>query len=91
MVYVKKIRMRFGYKDSNRLTDVESILLEDESMSEFLPVTLVHDLLVRNPNSVKLFKEPCHLLIPTMIDGKKCVRSIASDLAHDHLLHLPRS
>lgn len=96
MVYAKKIKMRFGYRDSNRLKDIESILLDDENSDNenkkvYSSVGMVYDMLVEAPDSIKIFFEPYPFLKPIMVDDQKCVQSIAGSQSFDLLFYLTRS
>jgi hypothetical protein len=92
MMYAKKIKMQQGCSTSNNTQHIDEIYVDGCNNPGFFSRTVLHDHLVKNPNSIKVNIAPNYpYLIPaTSVNNAKYVRSEANDTPHDNLLKLPR-
>lgn len=91
MIYATKIKMRTGYRDSQKLTEIDSIYLEGVDKPGFYTKESIHDYLKTYPGTIKVNLRPYPDVIPAVsIYREKYVKSEPNQYGDDNLLCLPR-
>ena len=91
MIYATKIKMRTGCRDSQKLTEIDSIYLEGVDKPGFYTKESIHDYLKTYPGTIKVTLRPYPDVIPAVsIYREKYVKSEPNQYGDDNLLCLPR-
>ena len=91
MMYAQKIRMMAGCSQSTNTQEIAEIYVDGCNNKGFFSKAVLHDHLVKNPNSIKVNISPYPALVPaTSSSGEKYVRSEPKNTSSDNLLKLPR-
>lgn len=88
-----KIKMKSGCGASNNLLEIDSIYITECQKEGFYKKSIVHDYLVKNPNSIQVNISPYPNLIPMTSPApyyEKYVKSSPNNTIGDNLLNLPR-
>ena len=86
-----KIKMRQGCKNSQELTEIDSIWIEGCQAPGYYKKEALHDYLKQHPGSIEVNIYTYPDLIPaTSYLGEKYVRSSPNNRRQDNLLDLPR-
>ena len=91
MIFVTKIRMQRGCKNSQNLEEIESLYLSGNGVNDFYPKAMVHDHVKNYPGSIKvdIYPRP-NVIAATSKSGEKYVKSAPNSSGKDNLLALPR-
>ena len=91
MIYATKIKMRTGCRDSQKLTEIDSIYLEGVDKPGVYSKESIHDYLKTYPGTIKVNLRPYPDVIPAVsIYREKYVKSEPNQYGDDNLLCLPR-
>lgn len=91
MIYATKIKMRAGCRNSQNLTEIDSIYLEGLDKPGFYTKESIHDYLKVSPGTIKVLLRPYPDVIPAVsIYREKYVKSEPNEYGNDNLLCLPR-
>lgn len=91
MMYAKKIKMQQGCNRSQNLLEIDSIYLEGCNNPGFFKKEVLHDYLIKHPNSMQVAIFPYPNIIPAISSlNEKYVKSTPNQTQHDNLLSLPR-
>ena len=91
MIYAMKIKMRTGCRNSQKLTEIDSIYLEGVSKPGFYTKEAVHDYLKTYPGTIKVNLSPYPAVVPAVsVYREKYVKSAPNAYGDDNLLCLPR-
>jgi hypothetical protein len=90
-MYVKKIKMQPGCTNANATLEIDEIYVDGCTNPGFFKKSALHNYLIKNPNSIKVYIYPYPDLVPaTSYKGEKYVRSEPNDTIYDNLLKLPQ-
>jgi len=88
MYYATKIKMKYGCYNSNDLTEIDQIYIDN---CGWCSKGYLYDYLKKYPNSIKVYHSPYPFLIPALSPHyEKFVRSEPNNTVRDNLLNLPR-
>lgn len=88
MLYATKIKMKYGYWNSQNLTEIDQIYIYNHG---WYKKETLYDHLKENPKTIVVNISPYPYLIPMLsINREKYVRSNPDVYKHDDLLDLPR-
>ena len=91
MMYAKKIKMQQGCSNSVNLQEIAEVYIDGCSSPGFFSKEILHNYLLKNPNSIQVGVSPYPYVIPeTSSRGEKYVKSSPDHLSRDNLLSLPR-
>lgn len=91
MIYATKIKMRTGCRNSQKLTEIDSIYLEGVDEPGFYTKESIHDYLKVYPATIKVNLRTYPEVIPAVsIYREKYVKSEPNQYGDDNLLCLPR-
>lgn len=83
--------MRPGSRNSQSLTEIDSIYLSGLQSPDFYTKESIHIFLQRNPGTICVGIPPYPTVIPAVSHhGEKYVKSTPNYMGHDNLLSLPR-
>ena len=91
MIYATKIKMRTGCRNSQKLTEIDSIYLEGVDKPGFYEKEVLHEFLKAHPSTIKVNIRPYPDVIPAVsIYNEPYVKSEPNQFGYDNLLCLPR-
>ena len=91
MIYATKIKMRAGCRDSQKLTEIDSIYLTGVTEPGFYTKGSIYDFLKKNPGTIKVNISPYPNVVPALsIYNEKYIKSEPNANGYDNLLSLPR-
>ena len=90
-MYAKKIKMKSGCYNSQKLTEIDEVYIDGCNNPGYFKKGILYDYLKENPGSIKVDRYPYPEVIPALsANNEKYVRSTPNDYQHDNLLDLPR-
>jgi len=90
-MYAKKIKMRYGCKNSNNVQEIDEIYIDGCTNPGFYSKSVLHDHLKKNPNTIKVYISPYPDVVAAVsASGEKYVKSSPNALQTDNLMNLPR-
>ena len=91
MMYAKKIKMKSGCYNSQKLTEIDEVYIVGCNNPGYFKKGTLYDYLKKNPGTIKVDRYPYPEVIPALsANNEKYVRSTPNDYQHDNLLDLPR-
>ena len=88
MLYATKIKMNYGYRNSNRPEDIDQIYIHEHGWCK---KAILHDHLKQYPKSICVNIHPYPYLLPAVSSNQeKYVRSNPDPYKHNDLMDLPK-